>query len=173
MSFDWKATLATVAPALATALGGPLAGVAVGMATKALGLPESTQEALQAAVMGGGPDTLLKLKECDNHFTIEMERIGVDLERVHAGDRSSARDLAIKTNILPQMILATIFVSGFVYVLNLLFSGEQTVHESMKETAIYLLGILSGGIAQIMNFFFGSSSGSMRKSDAINRMAGK
>lgn len=170
---DWKKTLATVAPALTTALGGPLAGVAVGMATKALGLPENTQEALQAAVVGGGPDLLLKLKEADNQFTLEMERLGVDLERVHAGDRTSARDMAAKTNILPQLVLSTIFVAGFVYVLNIMFSGEQSVHESMKETAIYLLGILSGGIAQVMNFWFGSSSGSMRKTDAINRMAGK
>jgi hypothetical protein len=35
---DWRKTLGTVAPAIATALGGPLAGVAVGMAAKALGL---------------------------------------------------------------------------------------------------------------------------------------
>jgi len=43
MSTTWKGIVGTVAPALATALGGPLAGVAVrAIAEKVLGKPEAS-----------------------------------------------------------------------------------------------------------------------------------
>jgi hypothetical protein len=169
MKFDWKKTLATVAPALATALGGPLAGVAVGMATKALGI-EGDENALAAAIASGDPSILVKLKEVDNNFLIEMERLGVDLERVHAGDRGSARDMASKTSIVPQSVLSTIFVCGFILVLDLLFNGTESIHKSMMQPAMYVLGILSAGLGQVMNFWFGSSSGSIQKTDAISKL---
>jgi phosphate/sulfate permease len=160
---DWKKTLATVAPALATALGGPLAGVAVSMATKALGLPESTQEALQAAVVGGGADTLLKLKEADNQFTLEMERLGVDVLRIDAGDRADARALAKDKGIWIQAVLTALFCGLFALLLNQIFSGQEVVHSTMRDIANFLLGTLTGILIQQMNFWFGSSEGSKRK----------
>jgi len=166
---DWKKTLATIAPALATALGGPLAGVAVGMATKALGI-DNSDEALATAIATGDPAILVKLKEVENNFLAEMKRLDVDLERVHAGDRGSARDMASKTSILPQAVLSTIFVCGFVLVLDLLFNGTETIHKNMMQPAMYVLGILSAGLGQVLNFWMGSSSGSIQKTDAITNM---
>lgn len=160
---DWKKTLATVAPALATALGSPLAGVAVGMATKALGLPESSQEALQAAVMGGGPDTLLKLKEADYQFTLEMERLEVDILRIDADDRGSARQMAMSQGIWIQAILTALFCGLFALLLNQIFTGVEVVHSTMRDIANFLLGTLTGILIQQMNFWFGSSEGSKRK----------
>lgn len=165
INIDWKKTLATVAPALATALGGPMAGVAMGMATKALGLGDGAD--LEAAIIGSTPETLLKLKECDNNFRLEMERLGVDIERINAGDRASARDMAAKTSLLPQITLGALFTAGFILVLYTLFSGEEAINSKMMQPAMYVLGILSAGMIQVMNFFFGSSSGSVQKTDAI------
>jgi hypothetical protein len=168
MSFDWKKTLGTVAPAVATALGGPLAGIAVGMAAKALGLGDgASQEDLEKAVLGATPDTLLKLKECENQFKIEMKRLGVEVEKVNAGDRASAREMAVKTTLGPQITLATLFTTGFVLVLYTLFSGEEAINPKMMQPAMYVLGILSAGMIQIMNFFFGSSAGSAHKTNAM------
>jgi hypothetical protein len=174
MKIDWKKTLGTVAPAIATALGGPLAGVAVGMAAKALGLGEgATEEDLQVAVLGSTPETLLKLKECDNNFKVEMGKLGVDIERINAGDRDSARNLAIKTTLLPQMGLGVLFTAGFIFVLYTLFSGEEAINSKMLQPAMYTLGILSAGMIQIMNFFFGSSAGSSKKSETIANLKGQ
>ena len=48
---NWKAIVGTVAPALATALGGPLAGVAVkAIADKVLGKPAATEADVAAAI---------------------------------------------------------------------------------------------------------------------------
>jgi hypothetical protein len=44
------AILGAVAPTLATAMGGPLGGMALKMVADKLGLPESTMEAVEAAV---------------------------------------------------------------------------------------------------------------------------
>ncbi len=162
MNFDWKKTLATVAPALATALAGPMAGVAVGMATKALGI-EQSEEALAEAVASGNPDILVQLKKVNNDFVVELKRLDVDLEKIASADRSSARDMATKTTLAPQIILSALFVVGFIAVLYGVFGGGVTVTETMQDAAMYLLGILSAGILQIMNFFFGSSSGSQQK----------
>jgi len=173
MKIDWKKTLGTVAPALATALGGPLAGVAVQMATQALGMGEgATQADLEKAVLGATPETLIKLKEVDNNFELEMERAGIDLERVHAGDRGSAREMAWRTTLGPQIALAILFTTGFILVLYTLFSGEEAINSKMMQPAMYVLGILSAGMIQIMNFFFGSSSGSMQKSDMLSKIKG-
>lgn len=164
MARDWKKTLAAVAPSIATALGGPMAGVAVSIAAKALGMdPAKTDEgALQAAIMSGDTNILLKLKEADQNFKIEMKRLEVDIHRIDSTDRDSARKLAMAKGLIPQVIISSIFMCGFVWVLGLIFNGE-VIPEEMREPAMYLLGILSAGIMQIMNFWFGSSSGSKEK----------
>ena len=169
---DWKQTLATVAPALATALGGPLAGVAVGMATKALGLPEATATALQNAVMGGGPEMLLKLKEADQNFTLEMERVGVDLERIHAGDRVSARDMA-KNNMFPQIVLSIVFIGGYfgaMFALHGVLFESSEINPQVIALFGALIGVFTRELSGIMQFWFGSSSGSKEKS---KQMGGK
>jgi len=162
MNFDWKATLAKVAPVIATALGGPLAGVAVKVASDALGI-EPNEDALAQAVASGDPNILLKLKEADNTFRVEMRRLGVKEKEIAAQDRASARQMAASTTLLPQVALATVFLAGFVAVLYAVFTGGAVLEDRLLNIAMFLLGILSAGISQIMNFFFGSSEGSKSK----------
>ena len=164
MGFDWLKTLATVAPTIATAIGGPLAGVAVNLATKALGI-EPSENALAEAVASGDPGVLLKLRNADNTFKVEMRRLDIQEKELNVQDRSSARDLAIRKGLMPQAVISTIFILAFSAVLYAVFGGVA-IDEEMRDTAIYLLGILSAGIAQIMNFWFGSSSGSKEKTVA-------
>lgn len=163
---DWKQTLAKLAPTIATALGGPLAGMAVGIATKAIGV-DGGEDALEEAIASGNPDVYLKLKEADSTLKVELKKLDISLEEIHAGDRSSARDMATKTTLAPQIILAVVFIAGFVAVLYSVFSGGAELTDTMKGVAMFLLGILSAGIGQIMNFFFGSSSGSKEKTQAL------
>ena len=165
--FDWKKTLGVVAPALASAFGGPMAGVAVKMAGDALGLSNASESDIEAAIAGGNPEVLLKLKNADHQFKVEMKSLDVDIERVHASDRASARALAMAKGFNPQMVLSALFVAGFIYVLGLLFVGKGELDVAMMQPAMYLLGILSAGIIQIMNFWFGSSAGSKQKADQM------
>ena len=168
---DWKSTLATVAPAIATALGGPLAGVAVQMAGKALGLGDgATESDVEAAVLSGNPDVLVRLREVNTQFERDMKALDIDLERIHAGDRLSARDLAKTKGTLVQTALTVLFCSVFAVLMGQIFTGQEVVHSSMRDIANFLLGTLTGILMQQMNFWFGSSSGSKEKTQKLDSL---
>ncbi|MDX1351557.1 MAG: hypothetical protein R3254_00995 [Thiomicrorhabdus sp.] len=163
---NWKELVGSVAPTLGAALGGPFGGMAGKWLAGRLG---STEEDIEEVVLNSDPNLLAQIKELEFDFKKEMAALGIKEEQLHVQDRSDARGMAIKTTLLPQIILSTIFILGFVFVLYLVFTGDVDLNGTMKDVAIFLLGILSAGIAQIMNFFFGSSSGSKEKSAKLKK----
>jgi hypothetical protein len=164
---SWKKVLGSVAPTIATALGGPLAGMATKAITGAIFPgeeidPQDIDKRIEQAV-NENPDILLKVKEVENEFKARMKELDVDVVKIHAGDRDSARKLAIARGLMPQMTLAAVYVLAFATILITVFTGELELSEQQANIANILLGILSAGLLQIMNFFFGSSSGSKEK----------
>jgi hypothetical protein len=155
---DWKKVLSGVAPTLATALGGPFAGVATKfIAGKLLGDESATEDQLKDFVLSANPDALAKVKEIDNAFKAEMKRLDIDLERIAAGDRADARDLA-KDDMRPQVVLSVIFVAGYFAIMYVMFfSGAIELTESQDNAAYMLLGVLTTGIPMILRFWFGGS----------------
>ena len=170
---DWKSTLATVAPAIATALGGPLAGVAVSMAGKALGLGDgATESDVEAAVLSGNPDVLVRLREVNTQFERDMKALDIDLERIHAGNQASAREMA-KTNMLPQIVLSFVFIGGYfgaMFALHGVLFQAQEINGQVATLFGALIGIFTRELSGIMAFWFGSSSGSKAKSDKLDTL---
>ena len=153
---DWKSIVKVVAPTLATALGGPLAG----MATKAisesiLGVDNATDSDLATALLD--PANLVKLKQTEKDFEVRMKELDIDIASLEVKDRSSARELAKAKGIEPQVVLSSIFIGGFFVVLWLLFSGTVVLTESMEKLAYLLLGVLSSGVTMVLKFWFGGS----------------
>jgi len=170
--FNWKETLAAIAPTVATALGGPMAGMAVKMATSALGIEENPK-ALEQAIVSGDPEVMLKLKVAEQSFTLKLEELGIERERIAAEDRKSARSL-FSIDKRPQIILSGLFIVGYFIVLGVLLTGSIAIPDGMKEVIILLLGILTREVPTIMQFWFGSSSGSKDKAkelDQLNKQA--
>lgn len=163
---DWKKTLATVAPGLATLIGGPMGAVAVTIAAKALGWETGSEKELEAAVLSGNPDVLFKLREAEANLKLEMERLGVKMEEIAAGDRDSARKLGIAQGTQVQATLSIGYNLAFIVLTWAVFGGIE-VPETMREPAMYLLGILSGVLVQVNTYWFGSTSGSKAKTEAI------
>ena len=96
---DWKKLVSTVAPTIGKALGGPLVGTAVQYVSNALlGKPEATDEEIEAALATASPDTLLKLKEAENSFKIQMKELNISEEKLVYDDRANARarEIAVK-----------------------------------------------------------------------------
>lgn len=168
---DWKDVIATVAPGIATALGGPLAGLAVGAIGSALGLTDATQESVANAIAGANPDDLLKLKQAELDFQKSMRSLDVDIDRISADDRNSARqrEVAVKDK-LPG-ILAVGITSGFFGVLAFMLLKEVPL--SSKDVLNIMLGALSTAWIQVMSYYFGSSRGSESKTAAMVSMASK
>lgn len=158
---DWKEVLAAVAPTLATALGGPLAGTAVAIiGRKLLGKDDATEDDIAAALQGADPVELLKLKDADSQFKKDMKALDVQ-------DRQSARKLAIDTSIAPQVILSVIYTAGYFWLMFMLISGDVTIPDAINGMVMALIGVMTAAQAQIMNFWFGSSSGSKQKTDKL------
>ncbi len=156
-----KGLLGTVAPMLATAVGGPLGGVAMKfLADKFVG---GDTGKIEDFLLAANPDTLKELKIADMEFKQHMKELDIDLEKIHAGDRDSARDLATKTTIWPQVIISSIYSVGYFFVVGMFMAGKIQVPPEHSVMFGGLLGVLSAAQIQIMNFWFGSSAGSKDK----------
>lgn len=157
-----KGILGTVAPLLGTAAGGPLGGLVGTLIAEKLGVDS---EAAAMAQLETNPDALVKLKEVETAFRQRMAELDIDEQRIAAEDRSSARDLAKGTSLIPQVSLSVLFVLGYFVVLGMFFSS--TLEVPMSDAFMVMLGVLTGGVPQIMAFWLGSSSGSAKKTDIM------
>ncbi len=165
---DWKTLVRNIAPALGTALGGPAGGMAVKfIADKMLGNADASEADVKDFLLSASPEQMVTLRQIDNDFSRAMAQIGVDLERINADDRASARSMAVQTSLNPQIILACIYVLAFSAILYLVFAKELAMSSEQENMANYLLGILSAGLMQIMSFFYGSSKSSQDKNDLL------
>jgi len=162
----------SVAPALATALGGPLAGMATAAISKELlGKPDASPEELEQALFTSGPEVLVKLRELDRQFEAEMRKLDIDLAALEVKDRASARRM-FSVNVWPQVTLSALFVGGYFAVLYALF--DQVRSGALAEVPSWvlglsttLLGVLTGEVPRIMAFWFGSSLGSKEKTRVL------
>lgn len=158
--FDWKSIVGTVAPALATALGGPLAGMATGAIAKAFGLGEGVSEQdVMAAVSGATPEQMLALKQAEQSFTAQMRELDVDLVRIAASDRDSARKREMATGDVwtPRLlgVLVLLFALGLEG--TVLFLGYPK--DIPGEVVGRVLGTLDTAAVMVLSYYFGSSSG--------------
>lgn len=173
MAFDWKSVVGTVAPTIATALGGPLAGLAVKAIGGALGMGDGATEAdIQTKLAGATPADLLALKRADQEFALRMRELEVDLERISAGDRDSARTMQVETKSWAPPVLAAVVVGGFIAASVAVLGGWV---EGLKDPLIAaLVGSVIGNITAatmlVLNFYFGTSASSRAKDDTIKAL---
>lgn len=164
---SWESVLKSVAPTIATALGGPLAGMAVKKLTSSIfpgeDIPVHEMESRLQEAANNDPEIFLKIKEVEKELKIEFKRLDIKLEEIHAGDRASARDMAKSTSILPQVVQAGIYDLGFIFMVWAVFFSKMDLDGTQKDIALVLVGILSAGLVQINSFFYGSSTGSISK----------
>lgn len=162
----------TVAPSLASAVGGPLAGMAVRTISEALlGKPDGTEEELAHAVPNATPDQLLALKKAEQDFVVRMRELDVDLERIANQDRGSAREREIKTGDWAPKALASAITFGFFGVLFWMIAYGLPANGG--EAMLVMLGTLGTAWGAIVSYYFGSSAGSREKTQAMNRMMDK
>ncbi len=68
--------LSSVAPSIATALGGPLAGLGVKALSKALlGAEDFSEEAVMDAIATASPEQLAAVKKIDADFKVQMKAL--------------------------------------------------------------------------------------------------
>lgn len=161
--FDWKSVVRTVAPGLATALGGPLAGVAASALSDALlGRPDGSEADISQAMAVGGADALVKIKAAEQAFQVRMRELDIDLERIHQADRDGARKReAASGDTWTPRLLAIGITCGFFGVLSWLLAEGKP--ETGGDALLVMLGALGGAWASVVAYYFGSSAGSREK----------
>lgn len=158
--------LSSVAPTLATALGGPLAGLAVKSLSKALlGAEDFSQEAVMDAMATASPEQLAAVKKIDADFKVQMKALDIDLERISVDDRKSAREMQRETrDWIPRALAVSVTAGFFAILIYMLVYGLPTTG---NEALLLLLGALQTAWGGIIAFYFGSSSGSQKKDAMI------
>lgn len=167
---DWKSTLSKVAPMLGAAVGGPFGGMAASAALSLLGIePKKGKEEsqLKQALVAMTPEQAIQLKMAEKNWLATMTELELKEEDLHAKDRASARDMASKTTIIPQMSLSVLYTVGYIAVLYMFLTGGVAIADATRSEFNMILGVLTAGQVQIMNFWFGSSSGSKEKTSKL------
>ena len=161
---SWKDTLAAIAPTLATALGGPLAGAATKfLASELLGDENASLESIEAAVIGASPEQLVTIKQLDVDFKLGMKKLDVDVFNLEVKDRDSARSNH-KNNSTPTVLvyMLTALIAVVVY-----FLFTDTVPESNENTLYMLLGSLTTAWLQSVSYWTGTTRSSADKTRLI------
>ncbi|MEW5248902.1 hypothetical protein [Microbulbifer discodermiae] len=165
---DWKAIVKSVAPTLGAALGGPVAGTAVKfLSDHFLQDGEGSEQDIAELVQNASPEKLLELRGLDNDFKVKMRELDIDVYQLEVEDRKSARELGIKGGLWVQAVLSFVFISGYFFLTYLLFSGSVEVTPAFEQTGTLMLGVITGAIPMILQFWYGSSQGSKEKTKAM------
>ena len=163
--------IATVAPMVATALGGPLAGVATrAIAGKLLGNEDASAEEVEAALAVATGTDLAKLKQLEYEFKAQMSDAGIEMEQIAAGDRDSARDRQVRMRDWTPSVLGAAIIIGFFGLLAYLI--KYGLPPQGSEVLLIMVGALAAMTTQVGNYFFGSSTGSKNKDNIIADLKG-
>lgn len=163
---DIKSILATVAPWIATAISGPLGGMAITAAADALGLTEKTEAGLKLALSGATADDMLKLKQADIDFSLQMQALGFkNMEAMAAlgnADRDSARNREIQVKDRTPKILAYLITAGFFGMLAAMLF--KIIPDENRDILNIMLGALGTTWSGVTQYYYGSTKGGEAKS---------
>jgi hypothetical protein len=148
---DLLGLLKGIAPTLATAVAGPLGGMAVSALATKFGVSDSVESVAKA--IAGDPQAAQKIAE------VELEYAKLD-----AADRDSARknEAALATSentpllnksVTPILALVVVVAWGLIQY-HLL---THVVPTEMREIIIRVLGTLDGALVMVLSYYFGAS----------------
>ena len=156
--------LTQIAPGIATAFGGPLAGLAVTAISKALGIDEKD---VQSTIESGklSAEQLASLKQAEIELQAKAQELGLDFEKLATDDRKSARDMQTTTKSIIPAIMAIGVTIGFFGIL----IGLMTDNVTKSDALLLMLGSLGTAWTAIVSFYFGSSAHSEKQSEMLHR----
>lgn len=170
---DWGSLIGAVAPTVATALGGPLAGLGIEAIGKAFGIEQPTIKKVQDALTQGQltGDQIAALKQAELQLQVRMRELEIQEESLVSADRDSARKMQISNrSIIPPALAILVVVFVCVTEGAMLFGKMPPGLDPIVLGRI--LGTLDMALSLVLSFYFGSSNGSERKTEMIAKMTG-
>lgn len=151
--------LAQIAPTLATALGGPLAGLAVAAISKVIGvLPEEVKDVIDNGKLTADQIALIRQEEI--RFKQQALEMGLNFEKLDVADRTSAREMQTATRSRTPDILSGVITIGFFGILIAMLMGYPSKD---SQPLLIMLGSLGTAWISVVAFWFGSTNSSQKK----------
>ena len=178
---DWKNLVQSVAPAIGAALLGPAGGAVVKfLGDKLLDKPDASEAEVAAAVNDMSPSERMQIKQFEAEFALEMRKLGIDseklqleFEKVSAAEMANARERQIRMGDNTPAILAYIYTLGFVVMLVMQFymltKPDLIINPEVLRLVDISTGVLFAFVLASKDYFLGSSAGSKRKSEMMDR----
>ena len=155
--------LKQIAPTVATALTGPLAGIAISVVSKTLGVEEDkVQDLISSNKMT--PEQIAQIKVAEIELKRQENELGLNFEKLAVDDRKSAREMQATTRSIVPPALAAIVTVGFFGIMVMMLLGKV---DSNNPAILMMLGSLGTAWTGIIAYYFGSSAGSQAKTDLM------
>lgn len=176
---DWLSVIKALAPTVATAIGGPAAGMVITGLGELFGLTDATPENIQAVIERGQltPDHISAIKQLELKLKAEEQERGFRFEELAAKGQTDARkrdvDIVKATgrNWRADMMFA--LAVAVIVLLVCLIWKDPDINEYMKGVVTLVLGRFLGYLDSIYGFEFGTTRGSQNKDSTINALASK
>lgn len=168
---NWLDTLKKIAPTVASALGGPLAGAAVTAIGELFGISEPTKDKIQNAIenaqMTG--QQISDLRQLEMKYKAEESERGFRYTELEFKDRDSARKANVEGGTQKHLfwlsILLLVLTLGAELIV--LFNGYP---DTLKEIIVgRVLGLMDSVALMVLSYWYGTSAGSARKTDLLNQ----
>ena len=154
----------SIAPTIASCLGGPLAGLAVEAVSKAIGVdPSAVQDTINSGKLTA--DQIASIQSAEIALKAKAQEMNLDFEQLAVQDRKSARDMQTTTKSFIPPLLALIITLGFFGILIGMMTGKVTSSDAL----MLLLGSLGTAWTGVISFYFGSSASSQNKDQLLHQ----
>jgi hypothetical protein len=160
---------------VAASMGGPIGVIAAGVIGKALGMekaPAATSDGISSAIAGAFPDPAQRaaLQKAETDFQGQMAELGYKdpetLEAAAAADNTGTGIVATAQTrqVLPATLALLVTVGFFGLLALMAFHGIPPGAETVLNV---MTGSLGAAWMAVINFYFGSSAGSDRKTEIL------
>jgi predicted phage gp36 major capsid-like protein len=173
--------LGSVAPTLASMLGGPLAGVAVTALESAFGMaPGSGADSITQVVQSGAmtPEVIAQVRARDQEHAEKLKQLDIDVQKLNAdretslaqtdaNDRASARAREVAVRGATTPALAWLVVTASVALGAAIVLGFVTKDPQLATLVGTVIGYVFSEAKQVLAYYFGSSASSDRKTELL------
>jgi hypothetical protein len=175
MGVNWKGLLGGIAPVIAKALTGgapAAAAAALGVVGKALlGHEAASADEVAAAIAGATPEQLEKLRAAENEFALKLVDMAVQIEKIEADDRSSARAMQIAAHSHTPDVISFLVIAMFAG--EMVFAHFFPVPPESRDAVSQIAGVLNISMGTVLGFWLGGSLGSRTTTAALLKRAAR